>query len=177
MISLISSNESHISRNISCPVSPIGSPLLRSRSPQHMNGRMSPSPISSPRTVSGASTPLTGGSGAIPFGNHPKQSVYFQEGLANMPKHSNGIYINTPAHQDSGVDIFRNMQMGSQTELIHSENDVLGRHIVRPPVEPYDVQSVLADRVSRQLLGDHVKVNPSIDLSPNSPLLNRANGL
>ncbi|KAI9084208.1 hypothetical protein K1719_033879 [Acacia pycnantha] len=171
------SNEGHVPRNISCPVSPIGSPLLQSRSPQHMNGRMSPSPISSPRTVSGASTPLTGGSGAIPFGNHLKQSAYYQEGLANLPKHSNGIYISAPAHHDSGVDIFRNLQMGSQTELIPSENDVLGKHFARPPVEPYDVQSVLADRVSRQLLGDHVKINPSLDLSPNSPLLNRANGL
>ncbi|XP_028773220.1 mitogen-activated protein kinase kinase kinase YODA [Neltuma alba] len=171
------SNEIHIPRNISCPVSPIGSPLLRSRSPQHMNGRMSPSPISSPRTVSGASTPLTGGSGAIPFGNHLKQSAYYQDGLANLPKHSNSIYINAPAHHDSGIDIFRNLQMGSQTELILSENDVMGKHFARPPVEPYDVQSVLADRVSRQLLGDHVKIKPSLDLSPNSPLLNRSNGL
>ncbi|KAK4283057.1 hypothetical protein QN277_000057 [Acacia crassicarpa] len=171
------SNEGHVPRNISCPVSPIGSPLLQSRSPQHMNGRMSPSPISSPRTVSGASTPLTGGSGAIPFGNHLKQSAYYQEGLANLPKHSNGMYFSAPAHHDSGVDIFRNLQMGSQTELIPSENDVLGKHFARPPVEPYDVQSVLADRVSRQLLGDHVKINPPLDLSPNSPLLNRANGL
>ncbi|XP_058076080.1 mitogen-activated protein kinase kinase kinase YODA-like [Magnolia sinica] len=41
-----------------CPVSPIGSPLLHPRSPQHMNGRMSTSPISSPRTTSGSSTPF-----------------------------------------------------------------------------------------------------------------------
>ncbi|KAF7813141.1 mitogen-activated protein kinase kinase kinase YODA-like [Senna tora] len=171
-------SELHIPRNISCPVSPIGSPLLRSRSPQHMNGRMSPSPISSPRTASGASTPLTGGSGAIPFGNHLKMSSYYQDGLGSLPKPSNGIYMNAPAHHDSNVDIFRAPQMGSHTELVHSENDVLGKHFARPPAESYDVQSVLADRVCRQLLGDHVKTNnPSLDLSPNSSFLNRANGL
>ncbi|RLM73112.1 mitogen-activated protein kinase kinase kinase YODA-like [Panicum miliaceum] len=63
----------HIRSNISCPVSPCGSPLLKSRSPQHTSGRMSPSPISSPRTTSGTSTPLSGGNGAIPF-NHLRLS-------------------------------------------------------------------------------------------------------
>lgn len=173
----------HIPRNnISCPVSPIGSPLLRSRSPQHVNGRMSPSPISSPRTASGASTPLTGGSGAIPFSNHLKQSVYFQEVLGSMPKSSsNGVYMNMngPVHHDSNIDIFRGMQHITSELVPNSENDVLGKQFARPPphAEPYDFQSVLADRVGRQLLGDHVKINPSLDLSPNSSLLSRANGL
>ncbi|KAK7315084.1 hypothetical protein VNO77_33616 [Canavalia gladiata] len=170
-------SEIHIPRNISCPVSPIGSPLLRSRSPQHMSGRMSPSPISSPRTASGASTPLNGCSGAIPFSNH---LVYLQEGLGNLPKSANGVYVSGPAHLDSNVDIFRGMQKTSPitSELVPSDNDVLAKQFARPPRnEPYDVQSVLADRVCRQLLGDHVKVNPSLDLSPNSSLLSRANGL
>ncbi|KAJ9706567.1 hypothetical protein PVL29_001843 [Vitis rotundifolia] len=39
------SSDTHTPRNLSSPVSPIGSPLLHSRSPQHMSGRMSPSPI------------------------------------------------------------------------------------------------------------------------------------
>ncbi|XP_027357727.1 mitogen-activated protein kinase kinase kinase YODA-like [Abrus precatorius] len=170
-------SEIHIPRNISCPVSPIGSPLLRSRSPQHMSGRMSPSPISSPRTASGASTPLNGGSGAIPFSNH---LVYIQEGLGNLPKSLNSGYASGSAHHDSNVDIFRGMQKTSHitSELVPSENDVLGKHFARPPHnEPYDVQSILADRVCRQLLGEHVKINPSLDLSPNSSLLSRANGL
>ncbi|MED6135834.1 hypothetical protein PIB30_050382 [Stylosanthes scabra] len=138
----------HIPRNISCPVSPIGSPLLRSRSPQPINGRISPSPISSPRTASGASTPLHGCSGALPVSNH---LVYFQEGLGNLPKSSN-------------IDIFRGMQMTSRiaSELVPTENDV---------------QSVLAARVSRQLLGDNVKMNPCFDLSPNSSVIGRPNGL
>ncbi|XP_057763042.1 mitogen-activated protein kinase kinase kinase YODA-like [Arachis stenosperma] len=138
----------HIQRNISCPVSPIGSPLLRSRSPQPINGRMSPSPISSPRTASGASTPLHGGSGALPVSNH---LVYFQEGLGSLPKSSN-------------VDIFRGMQMTSRitSEVVPAENDV---------------QSVLAARVCRQLLGNNGKMNPSFDLSPNSSMIGRPNGL
>ncbi|XP_020223287.1 mitogen-activated protein kinase kinase kinase YODA [Cajanus cajan] len=170
-------SEIHIPRNISCPVSPIGSPLLRPRSPQHMNGRMSPSPISSPRTASGASTPLNGGPGSIPFSSH---LVYIQEGLGSLPKSPNGVYVSGPAHHDLNVDIFRGMQQTSHitSELVPSESDVLGKQFARSPHnEPYDVQSVLADRVCRQLLGDNVKINPSLDLSPNSSLLSRANGL
>lgn len=138
---------------------------------------MSPSPISSPQTASGASTPLSGGSGAIPFSNN---LVYFQEGLGSLPKSPNGIYISGPAHPDSNVDIFRGMQKTSHisSELVPSENDALGKQFTRLPQDKsYDVQSVLADRVCRQLLGDNVKINPSIDLRPNSNLLSRANGL
>ncbi|KAL9375972.1 hypothetical protein Peur_032851 [Populus x canadensis] len=169
----------HIPRNISCPVSPIGSPLLHSRSPQHLNGRMSPSPIASPRTTSGSSTPLTGGTGAIPF-NHLKHSVHFQEGFGNMQNHSNGIYVHGLAYHDSSPDLFRGMQPGSPifSELVPCENDLIGKQLGRPtPGEPYDGQSVLADRVSRQLLRDHVKMKPSLDLSPNSPLPSRTGGI
>ncbi|KAE8682330.1 hypothetical protein F3Y22_tig00111254pilonHSYRG00025 [Hibiscus syriacus] len=135
-ISKLHASDINIPRNASCPVPPIGSPLLHSRSPQHLNGRMSPSPISSPRTTSGSSTPLTGGIGAIPFG-HLKQSAYLQEGFVSMPKPSN--------ETDSGTE-----------RLVHGES--------------YDGQSVLADRVSRQLLKDHAAMSPSLDLSPSSPL-------
>jgi len=141
---------------------------------------MSPSPISSPRTASGASTPLAGGSGVIPFGNHSKQSIYFQEGFGSIPKSSNGVYVNGPAHHDSTLDIFRGMQIGSHipSELVSSENDVLVKQFARSlHAEPYDFQSVLADRVGRQLLREHVKINPSLDLTPNSSLLSRPNGL
>ncbi|CAI0546591.1 unnamed protein product [Linum tenue] len=157
----------HIPRNISCPVSPIGSPLLHSRSPQHFNGRMSPSPISSPRTTSGSSTPLTGGSGAIPF-NHMKHSVYFQDGTyANISKpSSNGMYLNGSSYHDT--DIFRGMQQPGNGPDILSE---LGPRLVLG--ETYDGQSVLADRVSRQLLKDHSKLNTPLDLSPKSPLPSR----
>ncbi|KAM1029510.1 hypothetical protein ACFX14_042032 [Malus domestica] len=173
-------SEIHIPRNISCPVSPIGSPLLHSRSPPHLNGRMSPSPISSPHTTSGSSTPLTGGSGAIPF-IHMNQSINLQEGFGGISKPSNGLYVNGPSsYHDSCPDMFRGKQPGSHifSELIPCENDVLGKQFVRHAhAEQYDGQSVLADRVSRQLLKDHVKMNLKLDLSPNSPLPNRTNGV
>ncbi|KAJ6294686.1 hypothetical protein OIU76_022713 [Salix suchowensis] len=176
---VLHASDIQIPRNISCPVSPIGSPLLYSRSPQHLNGRMSPSPIASPRTTSGSSTPLTGGTGAIPF-NHLKHSVHFQEGFGNIPNLSNGIYVNGLAYRDSSPDLFRGMQPGSPifSELVPCENDLIGKQLGRPTQgEPYDGQSVLADRVSRQLLRDHVKMKPSLDLSPNSPLPSRTRAI
>lgn len=174
----LTNSEIHIPRNISCPVSPVGSPLLHSRSPQHLNGRMSPSPISSPRTTSGSSTPLTGGNSAIPF-NHLKQSGFLQEGFGGMQKPPNGFFINGPSYHESSPDIFRGMQPGSNifSELAPSENNVLGKQFGRPAHgELYDGQSVLADRVSRQLLRDN-NVNPSLDLSPSSPLPSHSNGI
>lgn len=141
---------------------------------------MSPSPISSPRTVSGSSTPLTGGNGAIPFGNHLRQSVCFQEGFSNMTKTPNGLFINSSPYQDSNTDMFRVMQTGSHifSELVPNENEVPVKPFVRPALgEPYDGQSVLADRVSRQLLGDHGKVAPFLDLSPSSSLPSHTNGV
>ncbi|XP_030500237.2 mitogen-activated protein kinase kinase kinase YODA [Cannabis sativa] len=169
-------SEIHIPRNVSCPVSPIGSPLLNSRSPQHLSGRMSPSPISSPRTTSGSSTPLTGGSGSIPFG-HLKQSVNLQEGFGGMPKPLTSHYINGPSYHDSSHDIFRGMQPGSHmfSELLPCENEVLGLQFPRHGHGEYDGQSVLADRVSRQLLRDNAKINPSLDLSCSSPLPSHTN--
>ncbi|TQD82963.1 hypothetical protein C1H46_031473 [Malus baccata] len=173
-------SEIHIPRNISCPVSPIGSPLLHSRSPPHLNGRMSPSPISSPRTTSGSSTPLTGGSGAVPF-IHMNQPINLQEGFGGISKPSNGLYVNGPSsYHDSCPDMFRGKRPGAHIfpELMPCENDVLGKQFVRPArAEQYDGQSVLADRVSRQLLKDHVKMNLKLDLSPNSPLPNRTSGV
>ena len=67
------------------------------------------------------------------------------------------------------------MQPGSHifTELVPSDNDVLGKQFGRPAHgEFYDGQSVLADRVSRQLLRDNV-----LDLSPRSSLPSRTNGI
>lgn len=166
-------------RNISCPVSPIGSPLLHSRSPQHRNGRMSPSPISSPRTTSGSSTPLTGGNGAIPF-HHLRHPAYLNDGFMSMPRSPNALYVNGSTFHDSNPDLFRGMQPGSHLfrEMPSSSgNDVLGKPFGRSAHgdsrEQYDGRSVLADRVSQQLLRDHVKSNPSLDLSPGSPMLGR----
>ncbi|XP_058076078.1 mitogen-activated protein kinase kinase kinase YODA-like isoform X2 [Magnolia sinica] len=63
-----------------CPISPIGSPLLLPRSPQHMNGKMSSSSISSPRTTSGLLTPLS--NGAVPF-HHLQQYAFYHDGFGS----------------------------------------------------------------------------------------------
>ncbi|KAF8365051.1 hypothetical protein HHK36_032933 [Tetracentron sinense] len=178
---ILTSSDGHISRNISCPVSPIGSPLLQSRSPQHMTGGTSPSPISSPRTTSGPSTPLTGGSGAIPF-HHPNNSAYLHEAFGSMPRSPNNLYANGSTYHDPKPDLFRGMQPGSHIfrELTSSGNDLLGQQFGRPahgdPRELYG-QSVLADRVSEQLSRDHLKSNPSLGICPGSPMLGRTNGI
>lgn len=105
-----------IPRNISCPVSPIGSPLLQPRSPQQLNGRMSPSPISSPRTASGSSTPLTGTSGAIPFHNI-NHIVNWQE----LPKPLRSPYTNGTTSHDPNPNFFRGMPLGSQPFVLANQ--------------------------------------------------------
>ncbi|CAI9261845.1 unnamed protein product [Lactuca saligna] len=141
------SSDVQIPRNISCPVSPIGSPLLHSRSPQHqhLNGRMSPSPISSPLTTSGTSTPLGaggggGGGGKIAF-HHVNQSVYLHEiskPVNNIPDMFRAKQSQSPGRQFGGLT----------HELLH------GGH------------AVLADSVSHLLLRDRVHFKPSLDLNP-----------
>ncbi|XP_074291515.1 mitogen-activated protein kinase kinase kinase YODA-like isoform X2 [Silene latifolia] len=172
------SSEYHIPRNISCPVSPIGSPLLHARSPQHFSGMMSPSPISSPRTTSGSSTPLTGGCGAIPF-HHSQQSLYMQDGFGTMPKSPNSVFLNGPYYHDSNPNILRGVQSSPRAlaTLVVSDNDMLVKQGVRPSQgDLSNGQSILANRVSEQLLREHAKLNPSLELSSRSSLPNRING-
>lgn len=170
---ILLSSEIHVPRNISCPVSPIGSPLLYPRSPQHLNGRMSPSPISSPLAASCSSTPLSGGNGAIPF-HHFNQSIYLQEGIANL---SQCLYINAPSYWEP--DASQGMQSGAHTlwDLQPTENDALANQFGRPTSGEFNSgQSVLANRVSQQLLRDHVKLIPPLDLNPCHPLSGRTGG-
>lgn len=141
---------------------------------------MSPSPISSPHTASGSSTPLTGGSGAPPF-HHPKQpTTYLHEGMGTIQRCQNGFYTNgsTPYHEPK-PELFRAMPQASHAfrDIISPDNSTIGNQIGRPAAgDFYDVQSVLADRVSQQLLRDHVKLNPALDFSLSSPVLDRTNG-
>ncbi|OIT03817.1 PREDICTED: mitogen-activated protein kinase kinase kinase YODA-like isoform X2 [Nicotiana attenuata] len=162
----------HIPKNISCPVSPIGSPLLHPRSPQNLNGRMSPSPISSPLNTSGSSTPISGGNGAIPF-RHMNQSVYLQE-ARTVPS---SPYMNGPSYWDP--DALRATPLGSRAfqELASFEDDAPGKQFGRPATgELCNAQSALANRVSQQLLRDHVKLIYSVDLNPCPPLSSRTGG-
>lgn len=166
-------SDGHMPRNISCPVSHMGSPLLHPRCGQNMNGRRSPSPISSPRTISGSSTPLTGPVGTVPGSfyhyqvqKQPQPGPYSHEMTSRSPNRSFGNF------QEPKPDMFRAMPQGSpffQEIVPQSDNDFLGNQ-----KETYSGRSVLADRVSQQLLRDHrVKQNPAIDLKPTSPVVNR----
>ncbi|MFS8001252.1 putative mitogen-activated protein kinase kinase kinase STE-STE11 family [Helianthus anomalus] len=110
------SSDVQIPRNISCPVSPIGSPLVHSRSPQHLNGRMSPSPICSPRTTSGTSTPLTNINGSKIQFHHVNQSVYLHE----ISKPTNVSY------REPVPDMFRaKRQFGGHAVLADSVSHLL----------------------------------------------------
>ena len=159
--------------NLSCPVSPIGSPLLGSRSPQHINGRLSPSPISSPRTISGASTPLTGGSGAIPY-NQPNHLAYIHEGSTNMPRSSNNHCMIGSTHHDSSLNLFQGMQQGSPIlrKVVPSETEVPHNQYRRRPHRGFwegrDSKAISAHHVSHQLSRDHAKLKPSLKLCPGS---------
>lgn len=133
---------------------------------------MSPSPISSPLTTSGSSTPLTSGTGTIPF-HLLNQSILSQDIFSNLPKAPTSPRVNNPPYWDP--DIFRTAQLGSNAfrELTTSDKDARGNQFgMTANGEMYDRQLILADRVSQQLLRDPVKLNPSFDLNPSSPLPN-----
>ncbi|KAG8044267.1 hypothetical protein GUJ93_ZPchr0137g29191 [Zizania palustris] len=135
--------------NISCPVSPCGSPLLKSRSPQRRNGRMSPSPILSPKTTSGSSRPLTDGNGAIPF-NHLKQHTYINEGFAITSRGPDDLFANRPTDPD-----ILSPQFGKRLGNVFDLRDRLS------PSEHF----------TRHAFVDQVKLHPSLDLSSGSPHL------
>ena len=147
----------HIRSNISCPVSPCGSPLLRSRSPQHQHGRMSPSPISSPRTTSGASTPLTGGSGAVPL-NHVRQPAYRNEGFTVTSRGFDDHIPSRPVDPVHGRFIRVQQFSAGHQERVVSEADILSSQFGKMR------HAMPSEHSSQQCFGDHVKLKPSLDL-------------
>lgn len=166
------SREINIPKNISCPVSPIGSPLLYPRSSQNMNRRLSPSSIAA-SVASGPSTPPPSGVGTYPF-RHPNQSVYLQESFTSKPKPSQcATYAcNSPCYASPNRDIFQGMHSGGPQifrDLSSSGSEVFGNRFGRP-TNTGDGQLVLGDRVAQQLLRDEAKSGPSLDLSSCSPL-------
>lgn len=165
-----------VPRNISCPVSPVGteSPLYHSQSPKHMSGRLSPSTISSPCAVSGSSTPLSGGGGAVPLFNSMMPTSYSSEGAGTSPKAQSCFYPDGYTSHNLKSDMFRETPPygnGFIGEIFggHAQNGFNG--------QPYQGQSVLANRVAQQLLRDQVKLSPSFDLNPGSPVFGWDNGV
>ncbi|KAF8768682.1 hypothetical protein HU200_007235 [Digitaria exilis] len=171
-------SELHIRSNISCPVSPCGSPLLRSRSPQHQNGRMSPSPISSPRTTSGASTPLTGGSGAIPL-NHVRQPAYRNESFKVTSRGLDDHLPSRPADPVYGRNVQVQQLSAGLQERVVSEADILSPQFGRmrhANVWDSHNRPLPSERSSQQSFGDHVQLKPSLDLRSGSSYRGRNHG-
>lgn len=110
-----------------------------------------------------------------------KQTFYLHEGLGNLPKPlSSGTCISggVPYHEAKS-EIFRGVQMGNHifSDLVSGDSNVLGKQFGRPiQGNLSNGQSVLNDRVSRQLLRDRVKVNLSLDVGPNSRFPSQHNG-
>lgn len=128
---------------------------------------MSPSPISSPLKTSGSSTPLNGGTCAIPF-NPVNQSIISQDNFPNLPKAPPSPCVNNRPYWDPNV--FRAAMSGTNAFRDLTSNDKHARMTVNG--EMYDRQFILADRLSQQLLRDPIKLNPSFDLNPSSPMAN-----
>ena len=129
----------------------------------HVTGRLSPSPISSPHTASGSSTPLTGGIGAVPF-HLTKQPIFSHEGINVIQRPQNALNSNgSTAYQEPNCDpLWRILKSTfACPDIVSSNNDALGNHNRRVgqglPREFYDGKSYLADGVSQQLLNDHVR--------------------
>ncbi|XP_047082759.1 mitogen-activated protein kinase kinase kinase YODA-like isoform X2 [Lolium rigidum] len=162
----------HIRSNISCPVSPCGSPLLRSRSPQNTNCRMSPSPISSPRTLSGASTPLSGGNGAIPF-NHLKQPTYSNEGFAIASSGPDDHFPSRPTDRHIGQFVRVHQVSQGLQERVASDTDILSPQFGKRLGNVFDLRDRLSpsEHFTRHAFVDHVKPNPSLDFTSGSPHL------
>ncbi|KAJ1411802.1 Protein kinase domain [Sesbania bispinosa] len=170
------SSDAHTPRNLSCPISPSRSLPLPSRS-LHASGRMSPSPISSPHTASGSSTPLTSGGGAIPF-HLTKQPILSYEDVGMIQKSQNGLY-------SSGNTAYLGSGRKTQTthacrDIASSDNDILANHDKRAvqgdPREFHEGKSYLVDCMSQQLLRDYMRLNASLGILPSSPMLGRKNG-
>ncbi|KAL6911823.1 hypothetical protein ACP4OV_000628 [Aristida adscensionis] len=163
----------HIRSHISCPVSPCESPLLRSRSPQHQYGRMSPSPISSPRTMSGASTPLTGGSGAIPL-SHVRQQAYNTEGFTITSRGFDDHLPNRPADPVHGRFVRVQQLSAGLQEMVISESDVLSSQFGK--VGHVNNRPLPSEHSSLQAFRDHVKLKPSLDMRSAPRHLGRSCG-
>lgn len=157
---------------MSCPASPPENLILPSRL-THASGRTPPSPLSSPHTASGSSTPITSGGGAIPL-NHTKQPKHEAKGMFQQSQNSN----RNTAHQKSKNGQFgRNVQIKQACrDVSSSDNAILAKNNRRVSRQVRDGKSDLDDCLSQQLSKDHVRVNASLSLNPGAQRLGHKNG-
>lgn len=170
LIRLICS-DAYALRNISCPVSPIASPFLHSRSPQPMSPRSYAPPISSPRVISGSSTPISGGGGggAVPFHLSKQSPTYLHEGMGMTLRSQNSFYQkNGVSYKELKPELFQGAPKASHIfqEAIQSEKGFFRHQFGRSAqgdVGLYNEQ-LSAKLVSPLLLKDPVKSNPLADM-------------
>lgn len=136
---------------------------------------MYPSPISS-HTVSGSSTPLTGGSGAIPFHHAMSPSTYLHEGIGMAPRSQNSFSCSSSnMYQDPKPDLFQGMSQASHVfrEIISPDRNALRNQFGQPGHgdlrEFYDGQPFMADHLSQQLPQGSWGVKPYSGLESKHP--------
>lgn len=151
-------------------------------SPQHLNGRMSQSPISRPRATSGASTPLTGGTDvvtAVPF-SHSKHGMRDHDGFNCLTNCTSNIYPSGTIYHEPKLNLLAGMQQGSPKmweRRLTSEVDILttqfGRLRHDNLGDPHENQPIVADSTPVGVLRDQMKLKPNLASCPSIP--NRAN--
>lgn len=119
--------------------------------------------------MSGTSTPLSGGNGAIPF-NHLRYATYSSEGFGTT---SRGLDDHFPArHKDPTLGHFVQAHQVSQgpRERVVSEADILSPQFGKKLGNAFDLRERLSpsEHFTRHALVDHVVLNPSLDLTSGS---------
>lgn len=164
---LLVCSDAPVLRNVSCPVSPIASPFLHSRSPQCMSPRPCMSPISSPHVISGSSTPLSGGGGPIPFHLTKQSPAYLHEGMGMTPRSQNSFYPKTGvSYKELKPELFQGAPKASHVfqEAIQSEKGFFRHQFGRSAQGDVGLCTGLsANLVSPRLLKDQLKSNPPVN--------------
>lgn len=156
------SSNPHMSEHISCPVSPIGSPLLHPKSLQPMHRRRNPT-ISSPQTASGSSTPCTRGNVVFSVNHLDHSMPYLHEGMGtrrpqkSLNVSSSSLYCKRKLETLSGIPEVSK----ANGDIVSRQSDLVGSKFIpkfhREPGKFCNRQSVLANHVSQLLLIDHLR--------------------
>ena len=139
---------------------------------------MSPSPISSPRTTSGASTPLTGGNGAIPL-NFARQPAYRNEGFTITSRGLDNHLPCRPADPAHGRFVRVQHLLAGLPERVVSDADIPSsqfRNMGHANMWDMHDRPLRSEHSSQHSSVDRVKLTPSLDLTSAPPHPRRNHG-
>ncbi|KAL2902506.1 Mitogen-activated protein kinase kinase kinase YODA [Bienertia sinuspersici] len=147
----------HRSKNISCPVSPIRSPLLHPKASEPMCRR---STIASSQTASCSSTPRTNDNVAFPVNRLDYICPYPHDVMVAQRPHKSLYVSGDPLFCKRKLETLSDVPETSQVNgnVTSCQSDLAGSkpvHLFQKP-GACNRQSVLARRVSQQLLMDHL---------------------